>query len=317
MRLRQIIKTMIKVNDILKGQRVAEKLIKKYPDIQMLFTYEAIGDWCMELAFAKAYKEEHAINRIGIVTTSPESDVYHYFCDCFDLIIPLSKEEHSALFNFYKSDLGLLYRRKHKGILCVYPTAFCRSDLLLENPYIIMTEIIKNIYRIPAYTIPSRIKKIPCEEWIKDLEERGIIQKARTVLINPYANSVKGIPISFFRNIGNALIQKGYRVIASAHDENNPIGGEIPTIRFGMDKAVALADYCGYVIGVRSGFMDLMVFSDANIISIDHASYQLADGYNLEKNWPWNHKIKSIRYCEEIQPDVVICAFEELNKRSE
>lgn len=286
------------ISAILFGKRIANRLVSDHPNIQMVFTYESIGDQCMELAYLREFQRVNGIERIGIITTNPNHALFSYFSEAYDELIPISKADHNTLLKFYKSDLGQIYRRNHQQLLCAFYTAYVRSDLLFGNRYVRLSDIEKYIYRIPQDSIPCQINELGCEEWLAELINSKTIIPAKTVLLNPYANSCSGIPISFFESVAEECVNSGFTVVTGIHADQQPIRGT-KGIEFGLEKAISLANTCGYVVGIRSGFLDLCAFSKAKIISIDHDSYGIADATILEDWWPQNKHIQTYRYSGE------------------
>lgn len=286
------------ISAILFGRRIANKLISDHPGTQMVFTYESIGDQCMELAYLREFQRVNGIEKVGVVTTNPNHALFSYFSEAYDELITISKADHDTLLKFYKSDLGQIYRRKHQQLLCAFYTAYVRSDLLFGNRYIRLSDIEKQIYRIPKDSIPCQIKELECEEWLAELVNKNLIDPGKTVLLNPYANSCSGIPVSFFELVAKECIKSGFTVITGVHGDQQPIRGTTG-IEFGLEKTISLVNSCGYVIGMRSGFLDLCAFSKAKIISIDHDSYGIADATILEDWWPQNEHIRTYRYSSE------------------
>lgn len=283
------------INAFLFGKRIADGIIKDNPGKNMLFTLENVGDQCMELAYAQSYKEANKIEHLAIITSNPRHPLFQYFPNAYDSLITVTKKEISILLKFYKSDMGQIYRRKHPEIVCAFYTSYVRSDLLFSNPYIRLSDIEKLIYRIPLNTLPCKITNIPATEWIDDLVSSGKLVKGKTVLINPYANSCTGVPFAFFEKVANLCMEKGFSVLSGIHADQQPVRGT-NSVDFPLDRTIELVNACGYVIGLRSGFLDLCAFSDAKIVSIDHESYFLADATKLEDWWPQNQRIKTFRY---------------------
>ena len=109
--------------------------------------------------------------------------------------------------------------------MCAFYTAYTRSDLILYNPYVRLCDIEKMIFRIPKDTSPCKITPIPCDGWIKGLKDKGMIETGKTVLLNPYANSVTGVPLSLFKGIAKECMKIGLKVIASVHNDQSALGG--------------------------------------------------------------------------------------------
>jgi hypothetical protein len=295
------------IRGMLFGKKIADRLISKNKGKQMIFTGHGIGDVCVELAYAAEYKKTHGIEHLAVITHNKNHALYTYFgqgVGGYDSLIELSYNDINALLKFYKSDYGLVYRRKHPEILCAYCTAYVRSDFIVGNTYIRLSDIEKAIYHIPKDTQPCRINKIDQKEWIQQLIKKEKIIEGKTVLLNPYADSVKGVPMGLFEVLADELKKMGFKAVTGVHDGQLPVPGT-EGIDFPLEKTISLAEACGYVIGARSGFLDLCSFADAKIIAVEHDSYILLDFYRLEDLWPQNKNIKSFIYKENIEKGIL------------
>lgn len=292
------------IKAILFGRIVAMKIIRQHPDVQMLFGYEAIGDYCFQLAFARAYQREKRTKRLAILTSKPQCGVFSYFQDAYDELIPISKNQMNILLKFYKSDMGQIFRKKYPQILCTQITAFVRNDLIFNNRYLRAGQLQKALYQIPLSTEPCGVTVSPENEWIMELQEKGILQHHRTVLLNPYAFTCKQPPMGFFEKLAARIQAAGYSTITSICGEQEAVRGTYG-LSFELDKTIELANECGYVVGTRSGFMDLVAFSEAVLVSIDDPTYPLSDVCRLEDTWKQNSNIKSFLYQEAKETELI------------
>lgn len=283
---------------LIKGWFVANRLIKQNHGKNMIFTLENVGDQCMELAYAKSYKEYNNIKHLAVITSKPEHAVFKYFEGQFDSLVKVKKSDFDALLLFYKSDLGQIFRKKHNEILCAYYTAFARNDLLLWNKYIRLSDLEKAIYRIPRETMPCKIKPLDNRAWIEELINNGTIRPGKTILLNPYANSMNGVSDDFWVNLAKLLRNKGYNILTGVCGSQKAINGTV-AINFPLERTVSLVEACGWVIGLRSGFLDLCALSSTKIVVIENDTYHLTDACNLEYWWPQNKNIWSLRYNDE------------------
>lgn len=91
----------------------------------------------------------------------------------------------------------------------------------------------------------------------KELKRQGIV-KGKTVILSPYAYCVRTISPLFWRLIGADLEKKGYKVMVmlDGTKEKNEFG--FPSVFFKYKDSVAVLEYAGYFIGLRSGFCDII-----------------------------------------------------------
>lgn len=302
---------------ILFGKIIANRIIKANPGKTLIFTMENIGDQCMELAYAKQFKENNGIKHLAVITSNPNHALFSYFHNSYDSLITVTKKDIDILLKFFKSDIGQLYRRSHPQIICAFYTAYVRSDLLLNNPYIRLSDIEKQIFHLAPDTVPADIVGISHPDWIKELLNNKQIIKGKTVLLNPYANSCSGVPMSLFESLAAEFKNRGFCVITGIHAGQTPVKGT-EGLDFPLENTIELVEECGYVVGLRSGFMDLCAFSHARILVLDSDSYELADATRLEDWWPQNRRIRTFRY-ENVKNNIQMIAeyiFEEVDENA-
>ena len=146
-----------KIQAVLLGWFVAARIIRNNPGRIMVYTLEKVGDQCYELSYINAFKKQHALANVSVLTTNPDHPLLKIYREDFDDIIRISRWEYSILFEFYKLDIGQVFRTRHPQIFSTYLTTYIRNDLLRNNLYLNNAQIVKAIYRIPQDTPPSGI----------------------------------------------------------------------------------------------------------------------------------------------------------------
>lgn len=284
------------------GKRIAKKIIKANPDSVMIFTNDRVGDTCIQLAWAQQFKEKNNIKRLVCVTTKSMAGLEVYFNHVVDSFYYISKKELSALFKYYKSDLGLIFYRQHPELICTFMTAHVRNSIVKNPSFLNFANVTKAIYHLSADESPFPINPgdhIKAEQLVND----GIIEPRKTVLINPNAKTIVQTPFSFFAQIAQQLQKKGYKVITSVHGDEPSIPGT-DSVDFSLPEAIEVANACGFVIGARSGFLDLLAFSTANIISIDNNLYDYSDYFDITA-WNVGDRIKNVLYNAENEKQLI------------
>lgn len=186
----------------------------------------------------------------------------------------------------------------------LFPMAFVRSDLLIKNSYVSFLDVFRGMLRIEKEQKPYIPDAIPAEDLIERLKTNSIIVQGKTVMLNPYAQSCTGIPMELYEKIATRLLDSGFTVITSVCGDQVAVNGTVG-VNFSIKEELALLNYCGYIIGNRSGFMDLAAFSDAHVISIDTDSYPFSDFFTLEDMWEHNHKIKTFRWVNGYEEELI------------
>lgn len=284
------------IKAVLCGRAIANRVLRDNPESHVIFTASNIGDQVSALSFIAKYKEYSKASRIVYLTDIPDHAVIRYYRDQFDAVQTISSSDLQALRKFYKSDMGCLYLRREKRLLYLYLTAFIRNVLLMNCKNLNFIQILKTIYRIPLDTEPCGIAESKIDySLIEKYQE--YIDPNNTVIINPYSNSAKGIPLAFFSAVAGRLSAAGMKVICSTIGGQISVENSVP-LSFDLIEAVPLFNRCGYVVGFRSGFLDLAAQTQAVVASVDSPEYLYADYYRLEA-WGKGEDIRSFRWTAE------------------
>ena len=287
---------LAKLVNSLCGWHTIKKLMKENPGKILITSDMGIGDRVFMLAYLNAWSDYYKIDTWGILVVNPDDPLYQCFSVSRDRLISVSKRKHKQICEFYSSVFGNRFRRQHQEILYANALAYFRGNRLLVNPCaFLFSTLTKAVYRIPQDTVPPKCIKKKKSDLLERLRDENGINFAQTILVNPYACSCNQTPIFFFQNIVDKLIQEGFSILCSTVGDQKPLAGSLG-IYFPIDEAFALCESCRAVIGARSGFMDLMAFSNANIICIDNHDYQYSDLFRLEDNWPMNPHIRTFYY---------------------
>jgi hypothetical protein len=96
-------------------------------------------------------------------------------------------------------------------------------------------------------------------DYVRELFTQKALPKGRTVIIAPYANSAKMLPPWFWEKLTRSLSQMGYKVCVNINSktEINPFT-DIEEISFSYKESVAVLEYAGFFIALRSGLCDIV-----------------------------------------------------------
>lgn len=93
---------------------------------------------------------------------------------------------------------------------------------------------------------------------INDLFIKNNLIEGKTVILSPYVNTLSGLPWWVWVNIAQKLKDFGFVVCTNCGTPSEqPINGTIP-LYFGYDISVPMLEKCGYFVGIRSGFCDVV-----------------------------------------------------------
>lgn len=290
-----MVRRINKIYDLFYGHAVACKIIKRYKGYKIISIYSGVGDRVFVLAYLKSYLIRDKISKYKIVSAAPENAVYKYFGIEKENLIFLPKKRMLSLNAFYTSDWGFSFRHRHPELLSISADAYMRSDFFNYSELFYYSDVIKTIFKLPLSTAASKINVYNISSELMALFETGELISGRTVIINPYANSCGEVPSCFFQKISDKLRTCGFVTITSTIGSQRPLDGT-KGIDFKLIEAVDFCNKCGFVIGQRSGFMDLISFSQAGIVCVDSILYPHSELFRLEKCRPQNEHIVTVRY---------------------
>lgn len=91
------------------------------------------------------------------------------------------------------------------------------------------------------------------EEFLTGLE----IEKEKTVILFPYANTLHVPETDFWNEVVHLIREKGYKAATYVYEKESPIEGT-SAVFCKLDQLVLMAEYAGFVVGVRNGLMDIV-----------------------------------------------------------
>ena len=100
----------------------------------------------------------------------------------------------------------------------------------------------------------------------KEVKLPDIIDKGKTAIIAPYANTVGNIEMSVWEKITERLKEKGYTVITNSIGNSEPAIKGSYAMSFSLEEAVSIVEMAGIFIGLRSGLCDIISSAKADKI---------------------------------------------------
>lgn len=278
------------------GRVFLKKLIRKYSGKKLVLTDKGIGDQVFMLAYLKKWASYYHIDNWMVLAINKNDAIYKFFNIDENRLIKISANKVEQINFFCTCVYGKRFRDHHPEVLVANAFGFFLGNHLLDNPCIFdFASLTKAVYRIPQDTEPSECVGCEAEDLLHKLGRQGITELEKCIVISPYAISCNQTPISFFQKIADALVKEGFSVLCSAVGEQKHLDGTV-RVDFRLDEMFTLCNTCGMLIGARSGFMDMMAFTDADMICISNREYEFSDLFQLEKCWPQNPKIQTLYF---------------------
>lgn len=246
-----------------------------------------IGDYCTALGYLDAYRQEHNIAHITLVAARQRKEICGFFSG-YDELLFLSKRQYTGLVYLASIPGGRFLHSRCRRIENVSYTQHMSKELLLDNPALHVNECTKIILKISGSSALHE-PEVPAVD-IEDILKSHPMEKGKTVLLNPFTSgvAVKELDAGFYEELAAALKKKGFTVLTLlASESQQPVKGT-EAVMTTLAEAWNLAQWCGWVIGTRSGFFDLIQYCDANCIVLYHDGYRQRDFFALAgtKNRP-------------------------------
>ena len=171
----------------------------------------------------------------------------------------------------------------------------------------------ENVLGLPLETelIPPLIEP-PTDAQKQRLHDDYLLDKKRTIILAPYANTYANLEEAFWEKLASELISKGYVLYTNV---SNPcekvIAGTVPmTTTF--QELVYLAEKVNCFIGMRSGIFDLLAFTNARLLYIINSINCWHDDLKLN----YNHLNSRVFYTLNAQEVETLKAFMQRNNLS-
>lgn len=131
-----------------------------------------------------------------------------------------------------------------------------------------------NKYNENAFGLPLDTELIPpLMEPLTDYQKQRlhsdyILDKERTIILAPYANSISNLDEAFWEKLASELISKGYVLYTNvAEPKEKVVAGTAPMVTT-FNELIYLAEKVNCFIGLRSGIFDLLAFTNARLLYI-------------------------------------------------
>lgn len=257
---------------VLEGYRLYAIMIKQYGENARLFLSAfGTGDAYLYALFFEGYakKYENSIPVFGVWNSSSKK-----VAELFNIqnIAIFSTEEMRFILNLFMFDSKNLIH-----INCMHYHIFYRHTGILSY--------LEGLHDFNWFSLSQAILEVNEKEITKPVFEEDIdfLQKvfeenqlipSKTVLLAPYAKTVKGVPMSFWNQLAARLMEQGICVCTNSSGAKEPPVKNTKALFIPYEKSVPFLEKAGAVIGLRSGFLDIISMADCIKISL-----------NIEKNY--------------------------------
>lgn len=129
-----------------------------------------------------------------------------------------------------------------------------------------------------SYAKPIEAQFSAIDDKIKSfLDKKGVI-KGKTVIISPYAYCVRLLPECFWELLAKNLKNLGYNVFFMLDEKTESNNFGFPSLFFKYIDSMAVLEYAGHFIGLRSGFCDIISGAKCNKVILYPVVPETFDG---------------------------------------
>ena len=255
-----IVRKIFKYNPIryLWGWRIYTCLHRKYKYYIVLNNH--IGEAVFTCSYVKELKEEKKIDKIVAISKKSLADICLMF-NSIDKVIILSNREISALCVY----LNNKSHDKYSAINSIWDN---RRTINIYKKYWLEVQyqdewLLSRFYSDYLNLIEkSNIEKpiVNDEKSIVQFIKENAIQKGKSLIIIPDANTYPMMPDEFWNKIATFFMEKKYNVYINSNKEHNIIcnGYIMPKLA----DITAIVNYAGVCISIQCGLSDLLVAAD-------------------------------------------------------
>lgn len=246
-----------KLAEAVKGMMIRKKILQKYGNnIRIFIVRGATGDVFFNGLYIDAYTRRCGI---GKYVLAGDAKGLSQIAKLFGIAntVSLSYKEAESLQQCYKffrcTDVEDLFMWQNSLYFNRCQTRMHREFNFLDTyTYYIYKGIVdRSEWKSPEFKTLS-------QTLVKKYKKLGLI-KGKTVIIAPFAYSVRNLPVWFWETIAEKLKEKGYVVFANINTETEiNIFENMETVFVPFDECEAILKYAGYFLALRSGLCDIV-----------------------------------------------------------
>lgn len=93
---------------------------------------------------------------------------------------------------------------------------------------------------------------------LNELFDQYGLTEGKTVVLAPYAGTTHRLPKGFWEELATQLMNRGFKVCTNSRGVREPAVKGTTAVNYGYDLSVPFLEKAGYIVGLRSGFMDII-----------------------------------------------------------
>lgn len=243
---------------------VCVNVLKESPGAELIVSPANLGDTVFIGTLAKQYKKTHNVDTLLIAAKQRQADAVEWF-DGVDAVMPLEDYEMICLRHYF------IISRKFYENGIRYGHIPCYVDWNIPNNFLHIEPGFRGDSLINVWK--KRILDLPDDSELGGIivpPNNGIVvcpaKYGNAVLIAPAAFTNKGIPETFWEKLVAKLNEKGIEVYCNSGGLSyDKIIKGTKECRMSTRELILNAPLFKHVIGVRSGFTDLVTKTSARL----------------------------------------------------
>lgn len=255
---------------ILKGRRICTN---RFSDTSMLYVlaFQGLGDSLVTLGYLQEYAKKNGFQKAMIFCTENYGEFYSFYDFDFTEKRVVSPRLFKALKRFFSTASGLSYLLAHKNILfadtAVYLGGGWKSTFKMGeiSVFSYIKKAIMELDDEAKVTLP----KIP-ESPLSEIFEHQDFSARKIAVLNTHSNTIQlTSPSRLFDEIAITLKNKGYFIITDLgrNTDTETVGGA-QAFSGTLAQSFTLCKNASLIVGVRSGYLDLMTLTGTPIFAI-------------------------------------------------
>jgi len=274
-------------------------------DTHYIIICDHIGDFILTMGYLKAFREQKCVQHLTVCVADKFEPLLRAYdgTHSFDSAMVFRPHKIQLILRLGSTNFGTHILHKLPHITMVNPADAFTADgfeAILQYPGITLKECI--LYG--CLKLPSDAAFFPPD--IKRENARFLIEGycKNKVLLCPFSRATRKIPWQLFTDLAEKLQEKGYIVYTNLSDsKHRPIEGT-KGIRCSLTEALHMVDSSWYVIGARSGLMDLLAYTSCKIIALYSHDEPCFDFFQLKALPETKAKTTELKLTDSIRKNI-------------
>ena len=242
-----------------------------------------IGDFMITMGYLEAFKSRTGYKNITLcITKKFENLLAMYPTEKYEYRI-LPHRDIYRILALGSTNFGAHILKKLGNITLINPAdAFVEDafQYIMRYPFITLRDCIQygclNLDQKAYFCVP----KVPGKIVAPAIPG---FQKGKTVLLSPYSRAIDIQEKQLFSLLAKKLNELGFSVFTNLSDRNHcPISGT-KALFCTLDQVIHFVRSGGYVIGVRSGLLDLLAYTKCKMVAIYPYNLESQKFFDLEQ----------------------------------